>query len=300
MLKRRPGQPSTLLVRFHMSSRLPRALGRKILVAACAIVAVAGPAGIGVARAQKPVGPLKFEVASIKLVGSDGARGGLEILPGGGLHMEGVTLKGLVTLAYDIHPNQLSGGPRWADSEAYQLLAKPEREPADEKPGRVAPGTPAWDRLRERLRNLLAERFQLVVHKDSKEVAGYALVVTKGGSKLQESKDETPPGTMRAPGKIEGRNGTMHMLATVLTQYLGRPVEDRTGLTGAYTYKLEYAQDFGPGRGAPGDSAQTAPPDIGGPSIFSALQNQLGLRLESAKVALETFVIDRAEKPSDN
>ena len=94
----------------------------------------------------------------------------------------------------------------------------------------------------------------------------------------------------------------MPMLATVLSQMLGRPVEDRTGLTANYTYKLEYMQETAmPGRGAPGDNPPDAnPPDFSGPSIFTALQEQLGLKLESSRVRVETIVIDHAEKPSAN
>jgi uncharacterized protein (TIGR03435 family) len=149
--------------------------------------------------------------------------------------------------------------------------------------------------MQERLRSLLTERFGLVVHKDSKPGAVLALIVGKEGSRLQPTKQEgTPPGTMRSPTQIVGRAGTMQMLATVLTNWLGRPVEDRTGLTGNYDYTLTYAPD-------PHPLADAQPPDgVAGPSIFTALQEQLGLKLEPARGSIETLVIDRVQKPSAN
>ena len=208
--------------------------------------------------------------------------------------MGGVTLKGLIAIAYRVTENQISGGPGWMGSETYEVLAKPERSEATDNPQSiVAPGTTAWSRLEQRTQALLAERFQLAIHKDVKEAAGYALVPAKGGAKLQPSaeEDRRPPGTNRSRGRIDGRNGSMLMLATVLSNFLGRPVVDRTGLTGTYTYKLEYSQDAGP---------DGNPPDLSFPSIFTALQEQLGLKLESQRVPFEIIVIDRAEKPSAN
>jgi uncharacterized protein (TIGR03435 family) len=179
-------------------------------------------------------------------------------------------------------------------SETYELLAKPERsEAADNPQTTAAPGNTAWNRLEQRTQALLAERFQLAIHKNVKEEAGYVLAPAKGGAKLEQSPegDNRPAGTNRSPGRIDGRNGTMLMLATVLSNFLGRPVVDRTGLHGTYTYKLEYSQDSGP---------EANPVDLSGPSIFTALQEQLGLKLESQRVPVEFVVIDRAEKPSAN
>ena len=228
--------------------------------------------------------PLKFEVASIKPATSAG-RGGLEILPGGGIHFTGFTVKDLIVLAYDIRESQISGGPKWLGSASYEVLAKPEHpDPIDRRP--AAPGTPSWGRLQERLRSLLAERCQLTIHKVSKEAAVYALVLAKSGSKLTESRegDATPPRTMRSSGAIEAHNGSIGMLATVLSNWLGRPVEDRTGLAATYDYKLQYNTD----------------PDLAQSEVFAALQEQLGLKLEPAKGTVDTIVVDRVQKPSAN
>jgi uncharacterized protein (TIGR03435 family) len=257
-------------------------LAKKLLLAAAAVAAVAGPIAIGMAKAQAQAVPLRFEVASIKPAKDAGGRGGLQILPGGGLRMDGVTLQSLVGFAYDVH--DVSGGPKWAGSDAYNVLAKPEHSaPEDNPKTEPSPGTAAWDRVRLRTQTLLAERFQLVVRKNSKVESGYALVVAKGGTKLQQSTAPRPPGTMRGINRIDGRYGTMQMLATVLSGFLERPVEDRTALTGNYDYKLEYAPDSEPGT-----------------SIFIALQEQIGLKLEPSRVTRQIIVIEKAEKPSAN
>ena len=262
----------------------------KLLLAAAGGAALAAPFAAGLLHAQPA--PLRFEVASIKPSKGGGSRGGMQVLPGGSLRMTGATLKSLIAFAYDTREERITGGPSWAGSAGYDIDAKPERPDAGGGP-MPAPGTTAWQRLEQRLRTLLAERFRLVIRKDSKEGPVYALVIAKGGFKLQPSQqpDDVPPGTMRSQGQITGRAGTIRMLATVLSNYLGRQVEDRTGLTGRYDYKLEYAQDPTPGE--PGEAA------VGG-SIFWALQEQLGLRIESSRGTIETVVIERASKPSGN
>ena len=235
---------------------------------------------------------LRFEVASVKPVKAEGDRGGMEILAGGGLRMGGVTLENLIALAYEVRPEQVSGGPAWVRTVSYKVLGKPEHPDSAAGP-HTAPGTPAWERLRQRLQTLLAEHFRLTVHEQSKPAAGYTLVVAKDGFKLKavDEADHTPAGTMRSPGGIDGRAGTMTMLAAVLSGMLRRPVEDHTGLTGRYTYTLEYRQE---------ESAGGEPAASTGPSVFAALQEQMGLRLEAGRVAVKTIVIDRAERPSDN
>jgi bla regulator protein BlaR1 len=280
-------------------------LARKLLLATAGIAALAGPILLGIVnprpgRTQAQAARLRFEVATIKPTKSTGGKGGILTPPGGGLRMGSVTLKGLIGLAYDVRESQISGGPAWISSETYDIEAKPERPDPSGPSNNPAPGSTAWKRLQQRLQSLLAERFRLVLHKDGKAGPIYALVVAKGGFKLQpvENADEIPPGTMRDRGHITGRAGTMQMLATVLSGMLGRHVEDRTGLTGRYTYKVEYSPEFA----LEGKASGEAPSDANspGPSVFTALQEQLGLKLESTRGTLETLVIDRAEKPSGN
>ena len=279
---------------------------RKLLLTAAGMAAIAGP--IVIATVNAPAGlaqtqavQLRFEVASIKPV-KEGGKGGIQILPGGRLKLEGFTLKNLISFAYDIREDRITGGPRWSGSAAYNIDAKPEHaESADQ--GAAAPGTTSWQRMEHRLQVLLAERFGLAFHKDVKEGPIYALVVARGGAKLQPTTEagDIPPSTMRSSGSITGRAGTVRMLAALFSNWLQRPVEDRTGLTGRYDYKLEYAQETAPaGRGGPPDM----PPEPGssgssGPSVFTALQEQLGLKLESTRGKIVTIVIDRAERPAN-
>jgi uncharacterized protein (TIGR03435 family) len=138
---------------------------------------------------------------------------------------------------------------------------------------------------------LLADRFQVKVHREMRESPVYVLVTAKRGPKLKESDREAMSRLTLAGGRtirITTIKGSVEQLAGHLSGDLGRPVVDRTGLTGSYDHKLEWASDGG----VAGDS--------NGPSIFSVVQEQLGLRLESTKAPIETVVIDRVEKPTEN
>lgn len=236
---------------------------------------------------------LRFDVASIRPAKDGTGKGGLEILPGGGLKMGGVTTKQLISFAYSVPEDRIAGGPSWLGSQAFNVLATADDPGLKDSGPNAGPGTSAWDRTCLRTQALLSDRFSLVIRKDSKESPGYALVVAKGGTKLTPSPGQAPPGTMRSPGRIDSRAGTMEMLATVLSQMLRRPVADRTGLAGGYDYKVEYAPD----RAVAPDSAPAA---LAGPSVFTALQEQLGLKLENARLSTETIVVVRVERPSEN
>ncbi|HEY7392890.1 MAG TPA: TIGR03435 family protein, partial [Bryobacteraceae bacterium] len=231
--------------------------------------------------------PLTFDVASIK-PSAPGTPGLTDFLPGGGFRATAVTLKRLVFEAYDVKPYQVPGGPPWTGSDRFDIRARPDR-----------PGTN--QQVRERLRNLLADRFQLVIHRETKELPVYALVVAKNGSKFQESSDGRR--MMRgAPGLLSGQGVGMPQLAASLSGPAGRPVIDKTGLTGLYNFELKWTPDspqVAPGPLPPG-VPPPPPPDPNAPSLFTALPEQLGLRLESQKAPVEILVIDHAEKPSDN
>jgi uncharacterized protein (TIGR03435 family) len=214
------------------------------------------------------------------------------MLPGGGLRLSGVTLHDLVVFAWDMHDGDVTGGPAWVRSEAWDVVAKPEK--TTDSDTAVAPGTTAWNRVRLRTQTLLEERFQLRIRKTSKQMNVYALVPAKGGTKLTQTKDTGNARTMRSFGRIDAQRGSMAMLAAVLTNMLGKPVVDRSELSGTYDYKLEYAQE---GRF---DGRDESAGDVPGPSIFTALQEQLGLKLEPTKAPVENIVIEAAEKASDN
>jgi bla regulator protein blaR1 len=264
--------------------------------------------------AQTAPAPLTFEVASIKPSPQNCPGGPCQSMisfePGGGLRVAGVPLKRLIGIVYQVQDFQISGGPTWIDTDRFDINATAEspdaadRFPEDPSHLTDEQRKTGADRMRERLRNLLADRFQLVIRRETKEQQVYALVVAKGGPKLQESKDGK--GMMRlGRGMLSGEGVKLDFLATALSGRLGRPVIDKTGLTGKYDLDLKWTPDPGqyppasPGPPPPGVQLPP-PPDANGPSLFTALTEQLGLRLESEKAPAEVLVIDRVEKPSEN
>jgi uncharacterized protein (TIGR03435 family) len=190
----------------------------------------------------------------------------------------------------------LTGGPSWIRSERFEIQAlMPEGSPAYTLDQFMKGDAPQLEKM---LKALLADRFKLVVRRETKGVPGYALVPGKGGPKiaLSTEADKSQFGTRRQAdqngqmaNKMVGRKVEMRDFAFMLLLNTHRPVIDKTGLKGEYNFDLEFA---------PFDS--DTPVDSTAPSLFTALQEQLGLRLESAKVPLEGLVIDRAERPSGN
>jgi uncharacterized protein (TIGR03435 family) len=235
-----------------------------------------------------------FEVATIKPAAPDARGSFIRIMPGGALQVTNMPLRMLLTFAYDVRDFQVSGGPGWVGSERYDINAK--SEPS-------AGAQTVSDDPRKMTDDQRKTAGQLAIHHETKEAPIYALVVAKNGPKLQESQEGAGPSLMgRARGQFEGKGALMEMLANVLSMQVGRPVVDKTGLTGKYDFKLEWTPDPGQGPGPLGIPGPDAPPptDPNGPSLFAAVQEQLGLRLESTKGPVETIVIDRVEKPSEN
>jgi uncharacterized protein (TIGR03435 family) len=194
------------------------------------------------------------------------------------------TLFDLITTAYGIRYDQIAGAPGWAETEHYDLEAK--AEDGDRPLTRPE--------LRQMLQNLLADRFQLKIHRETRDVPVYALVVGKNGPKLKAAAADATGGSS-VRGKptgvlhMETAKGTLAGLASQLSGTAGRPVLDKTGLAGYYAYTLDWFPANRP-----------MPPDLDVPDMFQALQDQLGLRLESTKGPVEKIVIDHAEKPSGN
>jgi uncharacterized protein (TIGR03435 family) len=275
-----------------------------------------------------------FEVASIKPSDPNERRIGIGMRPGGMVNMTGVTLKLLIQQAYNVQDFQVSGAPAWAGTERYDITAKAEdsaeNPDADPRKFTDAQMKTAQEKMRQRLQTLLADRFQLKVHRDTKELPVYALVVAKGGSKLQEAKvPDTPPpppgpgrgpgpgtrGMRMSPGHLEAYMAPVSMLVQNLSQQLARTVVDQTGLKGNYDFKLSWTPDPGTGGnpfGGPGPSQGPSPgplppgvnppppPDPNGPTLFTAVQEQLGLKLESTKAPVDIIIVDHAEKASEN
>ena len=232
-----------------------------------------------------------FEAASIKL--SNGGPGGGINLSTGRIGVRNATLKFCVAAAWNVKDFLVAGGPPWDDKERYNIEAM---AAAPFKKGE-------W---RTMLQNLLLERFPLAIHRETQDRMGYHLVAARGGAKLPPPKDDpdimfsnTPTGdrTLRAQG------ATLGDLAMALSATLGVTVLDRTGIDGKYDVSLKWTPDpetrplvSKSGQPLPPPPADTPP----GPSIFQALQQTLGLKLEAAKVPVEVIVIDRAEHPTEN
>jgi bla regulator protein BlaR1 len=291
-------------------------LGKKLLLACAATAAIAMPIAIGVlnapqAHAQSEAPKLTFEVASIKPNSGNDRGVGIRLQPGAGLRTTGTTLKFLLTFAYDVRDFQISGGPGWINSDRFDIVAKSERGSSESAPDDMSKMTDeqaktVHEQIKQKLQALLADRFQLAVHHETKEQSVYALVIGKNGSKLQESQSiQNARHMMMNRGELDGEDVPLEFLASTLSSQLGRPIIDRTGLTGHYTFKLQWTPDPGQSAGKfagpPLPGAETPPPsDPNGPSIFTAIQEQLGLRLESQKGPVDLIVIDRVEKPSEN
>ena len=257
--------------------------GRTILLAAIVL------AGAPRSRAQSQAGvaaPPAFEVASVK-PNKSGDRAPWRFAGSrGGITATNVTLQFLITNAYDVRDHQISGGPSWLNSERYDIVAK----------GTVDNPTPAKNR--QMLKTLLADRFQLRLRRESKELPVYALVVGKNGPKFHEADGATPGGMNYGRGRITARKASMEDFAKRLESELGRTVVNRTALKGDFAFEMEWIPDTGQPLGLLGPSP--APADTSGPSVFTALQEQLGLKLEPQKGPVEILVIDHAEKPSEN
>ena len=311
-----------------MTQRLQNKLsfGRKLLLAAIGVAAVAGPVVFGLlnipqVRGQSPqktgAAPPSFEVASIKPNRSGELHISIGFQPGRFI-ASGTTVKQLIALAYDVRDIQVSGGPSWVDSERYNIDAKEPDSVVEELP--KLPPAQRGEQLRLMVQSLLADRFKLKLRQESKEHPVYALVVAKNGPKLHEAKTgDTYPNGMKGPdgvghagmmnmgpGQLTGQGIPMESLARLLSQQLGRTVMDQTGIKGNYDFALQWTPDqsqaampMGPEGGKPGTD-NAPPPESSGPSIFAAIQEQLGLKLESRKGPVEFLVIDHVEKPSEN
>jgi uncharacterized protein (TIGR03435 family) len=230
--------------------------------------------------------PPAFEVASIRVHSFDAAEGDGPPISGNRLRWGG-NLYQLVMYAYDLKGYQVSGGPTWAthpstDGDYYDITAKAEGEE-----------TLTQARARQLMQTLLADRFQMKLHREKKEMPIYALVVGKGGPKFKES---APDAATRLSASVSLATVTstftkspMDTLVRVLSGAADRPVIDQTGLGGFYDFKLEFARD-----------PAAAGAETGPTSMFTAVQEQLGLKLDSQKGLVEVFVIDRAERPSGN
>jgi bla regulator protein BlaR1 len=263
-------------------------LARKLLLAVGGMAAVTAPIAMGLlnAPAGRAQSRVSFDVASVKL-NKTGARGGYPGLAPGGQRFTATNLPllALIMLAYNVTPGQISGVPSSFNREGYDIEAESDHPLKQDEALRM-------------LQVLLADRFRLTLHREAREQPIYALVVGKGGPKLHESPEESTPDRQRNGRRLVYKSTPMSVLTLILSQTVGRPVVDKTGLGGRYDFSLEYAPER-VGTGA-AEGREPAPNSDSLPSIFTALQEQLGLKLESQRGPVEFIVVDHAENPSAN
>ncbi len=285
--------------------QVSRKLPLFIAVAACAVAPLSFAQSAANAAAAGPA----FEVASIRQNMNPNPRWHLRLTPDG-VDAEDVTLQYVIREAYRVHDDRLwSGGPVWLNQRRFDIRAKFD---LSEYPH------PSLEERLAMLRQLLADRFKLVVHHETKEFPLYELVVAKRGPKIDESKPQEIEHTgldgralcLRVrpskPGGAAFQGCSMKDLASMLTQIpaVGRAVVDNTGLTARYTFELYWRRSENPSTSISSASVPSASisiaPDMSLPSIFTALKEQLGLELKPTKGPLDTIVIDHVEMPTPN
>jgi uncharacterized protein (TIGR03435 family) len=283
----------------------PRASVSGVIVSAIALSALLLAGSLTprwIAFAQEQAGPA-FEIASVKPNTSGKAPTYYRFF-GETVTLKNQTLKNILVNAWQVRAFQVLGGPGWINSDRYDVEAK-------------APGNPAVGQKRLMLQTLLADRFQLALHRETRELPIYRLTVAKSGLKLQppnciagDPVNPTPAqgktrmdycgyGGFAARGEFEASDESMADLAVSLSYLLGRTVVDETRIKGTFRVRLTFAPDDAAIRlpELPGDPAPAAD---AGPSVFAAVQEQLGLKLESGKGPVEVLVIDHVEKPDAN
>jgi uncharacterized protein (TIGR03435 family) len=240
------------------------------------------PALVQQGPASVPAQATTFDVASIRP--TDPKNTSLSFRPNpNNFTMLGTSLKFLVQYAYNLHDFQIEGAPAWMDSARFDIIAKTETPAAAAQPLNLE----AKQKLvRARLQSLLADRFQLRAHKGTMEMPVYGLVVAKGGPKLQESTTNT--GFTAEAGRFVCSDSSMDGLASLLSGEMDRMVLDQTKLTGGYKFTLKWTPDEFPNPN----------PDL--PGLFTAIQEQLGLKLVPTKGPIDMLIIDHVEKPSEN
>jgi uncharacterized protein (TIGR03435 family) len=276
--------------------------GSLIVFAACCT--------FGQSAAASPESKTAFEVASIKPSDPTARGTRVSVTPGGRFTTMNATLKSLIREAYDVRESLISGGPSWVGTQGYDIEAKGAELGVTEDALRKMTEEqrkPYTDQLRLRLRTLLTDRFQLRVHWETKELPLYELVIAKNGPKFPAAKTDNPNLGLSVRGEagqatITGNRMPLSVLARTLADSVGRPVLDKTGLTGEFDFKMTYAPDPMQQLAGPKDGGadRPAPAASDGPSLFTALQEQLGLRLEAQRGPVEVLVIDSAEHASAN
>ena len=253
-----------------------------------AVVVVGLPRKVGAQETQTPkmmpadARPV-FDVASIKLADPDKKRDGFD-LKGKHVLIENVPVTTMLIFAYSMSPKQIFGVPDWAKSEHWDVDGLADVE-----------GTPSLAQTQGMIRQLLSDGFGLKVHRETREVSGYVLTVAKGGPKIAKSQG-APNGSPRQNSHmnagqrdIKFTNNTMNEFAQAMQFYISEPVSDRTALPGRWDFELKWTAD-----------EMRAPVEDAAPGVFTAVQEQLGLKLEPVKAPMDVLVVDSIQKPTSN
>ena len=238
-----------------------------------------------------------YEVVSIRK--SDPAARGNRIGPGpqGGVRTTNTNLMTLLTMSYDVRDYQIIDAPGWAKTDGFDVLFIPEKPEALPGPGAgVKEMETMMDRQRQRMQAVLRNRFGLKLRKETRELPVYELNVAQSGSKLKTPEGGEGPSMQTNPetGDLMGVGVNMRMLTGVFSGLLGRPVVDRTGIAGAFDLKMHWKPD------ALVSPEGNVAAEVEGASIFTAVTEQLGLKLEPKKGPVTVYVVERVERPSEN
>jgi bla regulator protein blaR1 len=265
-------------------------LGNSALLAA-GVFSLSLPILLGVLKAQTlPAAPQhRFEVASIRKGDPNGQNVRIGPGPQGGLRTENTTTLGLLTFAFDLRDYQFVGGPGWIRTDRYNIVGTP-----DSPEENVGPNTgrekmeAMFGRQRQRVQALLMDRFGLILKAEMREMPIYGLTIDKSGHKLKAILDQNAPPHMRTNnGLISGSNVPVKLLTNSLSSLLRRPVMDETNLPGGYDFTMNWTPEGGA-------------PNEGQGSIFTALREQMGLKLESKRGLAPVYVIEKIERPTEN
>ena len=283
---------------------------------AVAVVTVT-PLALGAANGQQPVETSagqeadlpSFDVVSVKVNRSNSPNQSVRVLPGGRAVVTNTQLQRVILTAYELFPQQLLGGPGWLESDRFDIVAQ-----ANEEFGPSMPGGPPG-RAQQMLQRLLADRFKLAVHTETREQPVYELTMASAdgrlGPRMSAAKIDCmalmiaagrgngamPPtsqcGGSGGSGRISMRGAIMPSFVRSLSGLTGRIVQDRTGLAGGFDFDLDFAPESA-------TASESSAPAANGASLFTALEEQLGLKLRPTRVQVQVVVIDRVERPTEN
>lgn len=270
-----------------------------LVIVLIAVTAIATPSAFGqTTPSAATADSVAFAVSVIKPSGPGSGNGlSVKFLPGGRLVARNANLRLLIKIAYNLNDDEVSGGPAWIGLKRFDIDAK--TDAAADSDGNV---TPDMARNQLLLQGLLRDRFQLRLRSQMKQMSTFALVVAKSGPKM--TKSLTPDADVRIQGglgTITAANASMDQLAAAVEDWVGHPVQNLTGLDGKYDFKLEWTPDQAmppsPSNTAGGHAAE---PDYSGPTIFTAVQQQLGLSLQSRKTDALCEFVESVQLPSEN